>query len=155
MKLSYSATSYITGFISFVVVWVYAISQWGFLIGITLGWIPAMITAFLAGLLWPLALFLLGLGLLVLVGLLVFTTNFLQSEIFLNIVYVVGFIFLVYAIVEGYKEFTAKTLPKIKSQGFFKTLQESETYKKETPATWVTLIVVILIWVGLLIFAYI
>lgn len=44
----------ITGLLVFAGVWIYAIAQWGFLLGIMFGWIPAIIAAFIAGLLWPL-----------------------------------------------------------------------------------------------------
>lgn len=51
----YFGIGVLTGIVTFLGVWVYAITKWGFLIGITLGWIPAAISAVLAGFLWPLA----------------------------------------------------------------------------------------------------
>lgn len=65
---TYGAWAVIVGIIVFVGVWIYAISQWGFLLGIMFGWIPAMIAAFITGLLWPLLaliiIFIVGLYLL-------------------------------------------------------------------------------------------
>lgn len=151
MKLSYSATSYITGAIAFIFVWIYAISQWGFLVGISLGWIPAIITALLAAILWPLAIFLLIIGLLFLIAAIFFTSNFMETETFQSLIYIVGFGLIVYAIVESYKQFKKDTLPKIKSEGIWKTIKESETYKSQKPRTWIALIVNIVIWVGLFI----
>lgn len=54
---------WIFGFIIFIGVWIYAIMTWGFLLGIALGWIPAIIAAYIGGFLWP---FLLLIGLLLL-----------------------------------------------------------------------------------------
>lgn len=51
---TYTIGALITGIIVFVGVWLYAISEWGFLIGIMVGWFPAIIAAYIAGLLWPL-----------------------------------------------------------------------------------------------------
>ena len=47
-------------------VWIYAIASWGFLVGIAIGWLPAIIAAFIAGLLWPLVV-LVVIGLIVLI----------------------------------------------------------------------------------------
>lgn len=44
----------ITAFIVFVGTWIWCISEYGFLFGVGLGWLPSAIVAFLAGLLWPL-----------------------------------------------------------------------------------------------------
>jgi len=52
---TYAIGAIITGIIVFVGVWIYAISEWGFLIGIMVGWFPAIIAAYIAGFLWPLA----------------------------------------------------------------------------------------------------
>lgn len=41
----------LTGAIVFVAIWVYAFSRWGFLKGLSLGWIPAVIGALVAMLL--------------------------------------------------------------------------------------------------------
>ena len=51
---NYWGWAFLTGILVFIGVWIYAISQWGFLLGIMFGWIPAIIAAFVAGLLWPL-----------------------------------------------------------------------------------------------------
>ena len=49
----------IVGLITFLWCWGYAISQWGWFIGLGVGWFPASIIAILAGFatfgLWPLA----------------------------------------------------------------------------------------------------
>jgi len=54
----------ITGIIAFFGIWIYSFVSWGFLIGLMIGWLPAIIGAFIIGALWPLIL---GLGLLVLI----------------------------------------------------------------------------------------
>lgn len=46
----------ITGLITFIGVWIYAISEWGFLLGVSLGWVPAVIVALVGGYLWPIFL---------------------------------------------------------------------------------------------------
>lgn len=51
---------FITGIITFVCIWIYAIAQWGLLFGLIFGWIPALIGGFVAGLLWPLVLLVAG-----------------------------------------------------------------------------------------------
>ena len=53
----------ITGVIVFVGCWIYAITAYGFLFGVGLGWLPSLIVAFIASFLWPLIV----LGLLVIV----------------------------------------------------------------------------------------
>lgn len=42
------------GIISFFIVWIYAIYSWGFLFGLLLGWLPAIIFAFISICIWPL-----------------------------------------------------------------------------------------------------
>lgn len=44
----------ITAFITFVVSWIYCISEYGYLLGVGLGWFPSIIVAVIAGALWPL-----------------------------------------------------------------------------------------------------
>lgn len=56
----YSTIGFIVGFLTFFGVWIYAMGQWGFLIGIMAGWIPAAISAVIAYFIWPLAVFVLG-----------------------------------------------------------------------------------------------
>jgi hypothetical protein len=58
----------ITAVITFVAAWVYCIATYGYLLGVGLGWLPAIITAIVFGALWPLIgmLALLGLGFLLL-----------------------------------------------------------------------------------------
>jgi hypothetical protein len=50
----YSIGATLVGVLTFLGVWVYAIATWGFLLGVGFGWIPAIIAAIVAGLLWPL-----------------------------------------------------------------------------------------------------
>lgn len=56
----YSTIGYISAFLTFFGVWIYAIGEWGFLIGIMAGWIPAFITAVIAGYTWPIVIFVLA-----------------------------------------------------------------------------------------------
>jgi hypothetical protein len=44
----------VTGVIFFIGLWIYAFSEWGFLIGLAIGWLPALIGALIAAYLWPL-----------------------------------------------------------------------------------------------------
>jgi hypothetical protein len=46
----------ITGFITFIVTWIYCIATYGFLLGVGLGWLPSIIVAYIVGYLWPLIL---------------------------------------------------------------------------------------------------
>lgn len=55
----YLGGALISGIIVFIAVWVYAISQWGFLLGIMFGWLPALIAGFIGGAIWPILLLLL------------------------------------------------------------------------------------------------
>jgi len=50
----YMAGVWIVGVLSFIAIWLYALVSWGLLIGLTVGWIPAMIGGVILGLLWPL-----------------------------------------------------------------------------------------------------
>lgn len=49
----YIAGWMLTAVLLFFPIWIYAISQWGFLIGFCLGWIPAAIGAAIIALAWP------------------------------------------------------------------------------------------------------
>lgn len=60
----YPAGAVITGFIIFVGVWIYALTEWGLLFGLIFGWIPALIAAVIGGFAWPLIAIGLVLGLL-------------------------------------------------------------------------------------------
>lgn len=57
---TYGQGALITGVIIFAIVWLYAMSQWGFLFGLIFGWIPAIIAAIIGALIWPILL--LGIG---------------------------------------------------------------------------------------------
>jgi len=50
----YQAGALITGIIAFLLCWLYAVITYGLFIGVGLGWIPSLVIAFIAGLLWPL-----------------------------------------------------------------------------------------------------
>lgn len=50
---TYWGGALIIGILVFVGVWIYAMTEWGFLMGIIFGWIPALIAGFIGGLLWP------------------------------------------------------------------------------------------------------
>ena len=56
MNAIYGVGVIIVGIISFVVIWIYAIASWGFLIGLAVGWFPALIGGFILGILWPLVI---------------------------------------------------------------------------------------------------
>lgn len=43
----------VTAIIGFIVLWIYAISSWGLLIGLMIGWFPAAIGAVVLGIIWP------------------------------------------------------------------------------------------------------
>lgn len=45
-----------TALIVFFGTWIYCASAYGFLFGVGLGWLPSLIVAYIAGLLWPLIL---------------------------------------------------------------------------------------------------
>jgi len=50
----YSIGFGITAFITFIGSWIYCIATYGFLLGVGLGWLPSIIVAVIAGVLWPL-----------------------------------------------------------------------------------------------------
>ena len=64
----YIIVAWITGVIIFFGIWIYAFASWGFLVGLAIGWLPAIIGAFIAGLLWPLILLVIGIAALILFG---------------------------------------------------------------------------------------
>lgn len=55
----------ITAALVFIGSYIYCIAAYGFLLGVGLGWLPSLIVAFVAGLLWPLILIIIALGVLV------------------------------------------------------------------------------------------
>jgi hypothetical protein len=55
----YRIGALIAGIIIFIGVWIYAIVSWGFLIGIAIGWLPALISAVIGGFIWPLIILIL------------------------------------------------------------------------------------------------
>lgn len=47
------------GILGFICIWIYSFATWGFLIGLAIGWLPALIGGVIIGLLWPIFLILL------------------------------------------------------------------------------------------------
>ncbi len=54
MEDLYMLGAYIVGGISFLIIWLIALGEWGFLIGLMIGWIPAFIGGSILGFFWPL-----------------------------------------------------------------------------------------------------
>jgi len=52
--ITYQIGFAITAFIVFIGSWIYCIAEYGFLLGVGLGWLPSIIVAVIAGALWPL-----------------------------------------------------------------------------------------------------
>lgn len=50
---------YIVGGIVFLLAWLYAVVTYGLFLGLGLGWLPALVIGFIAGILWPFILLLL------------------------------------------------------------------------------------------------
>jgi len=73
----YIAGFIITAVISFFACWIYAFVEWGFLLGVGLGWIPSIFIAVIAGFIWPLLALVLVVGLVV--GLCIIGFLFIQS----------------------------------------------------------------------------
>jgi hypothetical protein len=55
----------IVGVVTFISIWIYAFFSWGFLIGLGIGWLPAIIGAAMIGFLWPITV---GLPVLAIMG---------------------------------------------------------------------------------------
>jgi len=58
----YLIGAWVVGIIAFLAIWIYSFASWGLLIGLMVGWIPALIGGFIAGLLWPLILLVVVVG---------------------------------------------------------------------------------------------
>ena len=52
-QLIYGTGAVLFGIFVFIIIWIYAVMQWGLLLGLALGWFPAIIGALIFGLLWP------------------------------------------------------------------------------------------------------
>ncbi len=50
----YKVITIIVWVLSFAGFWIYAISEYGFMLGVSLGWLPAAIAATVAAIVWPL-----------------------------------------------------------------------------------------------------
>ncbi|MDO8468225.1 MAG: hypothetical protein Q7S29_00505 [Candidatus Peribacter sp.] len=66
----YFIVAIIVGLLTFIGVWIYALFSWGFLIGLAIGWLPALIAAWVAGLLWPLVVA----AAVIIIGLMIFSS---------------------------------------------------------------------------------
>ena len=55
-QLIYGAGGYITFWLVFIISWIYCVSEYGFLLGVGLGWLPSAIVGAIAAFLWPLLL---------------------------------------------------------------------------------------------------
>jgi hypothetical protein len=60
----YAIGKVVSGGLAFILGYLYCISQYSFLFGFGLGWIPSLIIAYVAVLVWPLFEAFLGLGIL-------------------------------------------------------------------------------------------
>jgi len=58
----------VTGGIAFFVSWGYCVAEYGFLLGLGLGWLPSIFVAFLAAIFWPFLLMAVVLFVAVLMG---------------------------------------------------------------------------------------
>ena len=67
---NYYAGALLTGIITFIASWIYCIVKYGFLLGVGLGWLPAIITAVVIGFAWPLV------AIVIVGGVLLFLTRF-------------------------------------------------------------------------------
>ena len=47
---------WIVGILVFLGVWIYSLFTWGLLVGLLIGWLPALIAGVVCGLLWPIVL---------------------------------------------------------------------------------------------------
>lgn len=50
----YVIVGVLIGVVSFFGIWIYAFNEWGLLVGLAIGWLPAIIGAFIIGFTWPL-----------------------------------------------------------------------------------------------------
>lgn len=55
-KAVYWVGYWINWTLTFIGCWIYCIASYGFLLGVGLGWIPSLITAFIVSFFWPLIL---------------------------------------------------------------------------------------------------
>ena len=69
MEKAYIVIGWLVGIVTFFGIWIYAFASWGLLIGLAIGWLPALIGGAIAGFLWPL-------GAIALIGLIVFVAIF-------------------------------------------------------------------------------
>jgi hypothetical protein len=50
---AYKIGASITGFLTFFCCWIYCVAEYGFFVGVCVGWIPSAIAAVVLGALWP------------------------------------------------------------------------------------------------------
>lgn len=55
-SFAYLVVAWIIGVIAFFAIWIYSFISWGFLIGLAIGWLPALIGGFILGIIWPVVL---------------------------------------------------------------------------------------------------
>ena len=65
----YRIGAFITGGLAFIASWAYAAISWGFLLGVGLGWVPAIFIGIIAGFIWPL----IALVLVLIIGVIAFS----------------------------------------------------------------------------------
>lgn len=53
MESVYGWGVFVTWVVTFLAAWIYAIAEYGYLLGVGLGWLPAMIVAMVVSILWP------------------------------------------------------------------------------------------------------
>ena len=56
MRNFYFSPAIIVGGLSFLVIWFYALTEWGILFGFLFGWLPAAIGGAVLGVIWPLTI---------------------------------------------------------------------------------------------------
>lgn len=62
MNDNYLAVAVLVGGVTFIATWIFCAIKYGFLLGVGLGWLPAVFCGVIAGVLWPIPLLLLALG---------------------------------------------------------------------------------------------
>ncbi len=59
LRILYGGGAAIVGLVTFIASWIYCISEYGYLFGVGLGWLPSFIVATIAAYTWPLLLLIL------------------------------------------------------------------------------------------------
>ena len=53
----YVVGAFLIGILTFLGIWIYSFEEWGLLVGLLIGWLPALIGGFIVGVLWPFLFF--------------------------------------------------------------------------------------------------